>query len=94
MKKVTSQLVEATMKKFVEAVDLMSEDDPYLVLSEADCDSIMSILEWAAERLATQRRNSQIYQKKASLVNKLIKEHLSEDELAAIDEQARKAAGG
>lgn len=61
-------------------------------LNQKWMEDLISCLEWTEEQLNQRRVNSRKYLNKQKVVNRLLKEHLSEDELKAIDDQAREAA--
>lgn len=96
--KVGTQVVIAARQELLDIIDITEQEAKVggltdIVLSKEQAQVHLEILEWALERLEKQKENSRIYQKKASLVNKLIREHLSADEMAEIDRQAREKAG-
>ena len=55
-------------------------------------EDMVTCLEWAQNKLEQQKINSRSFLKKQSIKNRLLKEHLSVDELRSIDEQARRIA--
>lgn len=89
--RVNSTTVAQAQQALLTAYELQHDTDP-VEISADTTEVLIDILAWCAERLEKQKENSRIYQKKSSLVRKLIEEHLSKDELASIDAQARELA--
>ena len=85
--KVNSAVVEKVQDSVIAAYDQQEEGN--VTLNTRTVEALIDILDWCAERLEKQRENSKIYQKKNTLVRKLIEEQLSKDELDAINVRAR-----
>jgi hypothetical protein len=71
-----------------------SNPDDDVIVAEENFAKIMECLEWCEAQLEQRRTNTKAYLTKQKIRNKLLREHLSPDEMRQIDEQARRAAEG
>lgn len=64
------------------------------LLTTKEMEEVIECVRWTRTQLSQRQINSRTYLKKNSIRMKLLKEHLSPDELRSIDEQARRSAEG
>jgi hypothetical protein len=96
--KISTDNVITARQELIELIDVMEQEKKVggltdIVLSKEQADSHLAIIDWAIERLQKQKDNSRIYLAKNKIMNKLLKEQFSADELAEIDRQAKLKAG-
>jgi hypothetical protein len=71
--------------------DYEKAEDGSISITVSETEDILEVLKWTCEKLNTQKIYHKTQNRKKKIIERLIKEQLSADELRQIDIEARKA---